>query len=357
MIESGYEGSGSYNNGSLDRVKVLEPMHRLHWGSILAGTLTGLVTYIVLGALGAAIGLGAAANLTDIRGLGGIGITGAIWLVISLGLASFLAGLVAARATTDMARGRFNGVITGIAMSAVLTLLTYSGLSSLATTTTNTAGSVISAASAVGAATTAGTVNATNNAGGLEGLANQLGLGDELQALQNGLSRTEIAQIIADGSPELNTTQVDAAAATIEGIVRNASRNLSSALSDPSNIGNVVSKQADAITQALQGDQFSSRLQRRGLSKAQADEVVTVVGNRVTEIRQQATQTAEAVQAQAAETAKAASSTASKAIWIWLLSIGLTLLATTFGGGFGATDRRLVVNSDVNDKTSTLKKV
>ncbi len=352
MMQSEFEGSNALN-----RTTVGEPLHRLHWGSILAGTLTGLVTYLALAALGAAIGLGAAANLTDIRGLGGIGITGVIWLVISLGVASFLGGLVAARATTDlnMARGRFNGVITGIAMSAILTLLTYSGLSSLATNAANTAGNVIGAATAVGTATTVGTANATSNAGGLEGLANQLGLGDELQALQNGLSRTEIAQIIGDASPELNTTQVDAAAATIEGIVRNASRNLGSALSDPSNLGGIVTKQADAITQALQGEQFSSRLQRRGLSKAQADEVVTVVGNRVTELRQQATQTAEAVQAQAAETAKAASATASRAIWIWLLSIGLTLAATTFGGGFGATDRRVVVTSDLNGNTTPVK--
>jgi hypothetical protein len=359
MIDSGLEGRNSLETRLSDRTKVVEPLHRLHWGSILAGSLTGLVTYIVLGALGIAIGLGAAANLTDIRGLGSIGITGAIWLVISLGIASFLAGLVAARATTDqnMARGRFNGVITGIAMSAVLTLITYSGLSSLATTATNTAGSVINAATTVGAVTTAGTVNATSNAGGLEGLANQLGLGDELQALQNGLNRNEIAQIIADASPELNTTQVDAAAATIESIVNNASRNLGSALSDPSNIGNVVTKQADAITQALQGQQFSSRLQRRGLSKAQADEVVTVVGNRVTELRQQATQTAEAVQAQAAETAKAASATASRAIWVWLFSIGVTLAGTTLGGGFGATDRRTVIKSESNDKAIPVKNV
>jgi hypothetical protein len=153
----------------------------------------------------------------------------------------------------------------------------------------------------------------------------------------------------------LTTAQVDAAAATIESIARNASRNLGNALSDPSNIGNVVTKQADAITQALQGDQFSSRLQRRGLSKAQADEVVTVVGNRVTEIRQQATQTAEAIQTQAAETAKVASSTASKAIWVWLLSIGLTLAAATYGGGLGSSDRRVAVKSDINDKSVPVK--
>jgi hypothetical protein len=355
MIGSEFEGRGSLENRPLERIVVTEPLHRLHWGSILAGTLTGLVTYLALAALGAAIGLGAAANLTDIRGLGDIGITGAVWLVISLGIASFLGGLVAARATTDLnvARGRFNGVITGIAMSAILSLITYSGLSSLASSATNTAGSVINAATAVGAATTVGAVNA----GGLAGIANQLGLSDEFQALQSGLNRTEIAQIIADASPQLNVTQVDAAAATIETIVRNASRNLGSALSEPSNIANIVTQQANAISQALQGDQFSARLQRRGLTKAQADEVVTVVGNRVTELRQQATQTAQAIQQQAAETAKAASNTASKAIWIWLLSIGLTLLATTFGGGFGATDRRFIVNPDSNGKPSTVNNV
>jgi hypothetical protein len=328
----------------------VEPLHRLHWGGILAGSLTGLVTYIALGALGVAIGFGAAANLSDIRGLSGIGIGGAIWLVISLGAASFLAGLVSARASTDlnMARGRFNGVMTGIVMCAVLTLVTLSGLSSLATNVANTTSNVVNAATTATAATTAGAVAAGNDAGGLEGIANRLGLGDELQALQNGLSRNEIAQIIADGSPELNTTQVDAAAATIESIVNNASRNLGAALSDPSNIGNIVTKQADAIGQALQGDQFSSRLQRRGLSKAQADEVVTVVSARVTELRQQAVQTAEAVQAQAAAAAKTAAAATASAIWVWLFAVGVTLAAATFGGGIGATDKSVVKATVVN---------
>jgi hypothetical protein len=359
-FQSTLEGRGHHGNESNDfgrnnalegrtinGTTFVEPLHRLHWGGILAGSLTGLVTYIALGALGVAIGFGAAANLSDIRGLSGIGIGGAIWLVISLGAASFLAGLVSARASTDlnMARGRFNGVMTGIVMCAVLTLVTLSGLSSLATNVANTASNVVNAATA---ATTAGAVAAGNDAGGLEGIANRLGLGDELQALQNGLSRNEIAQIIADGSPELNTTQVDAAAATIESIVNNASRNLGAALSDPSNIGNIVKKQADAIGQALQGDQFSSRLQRRGLSKAQADEVVTVVSARVTELRQQAVQTAEAVQAQAAAAAKTAAAATASAIWVWLFAVGVTLAAATFGGGIGATDKSVVKATVVN---------
>jgi hypothetical protein len=313
--------------------------NRLHWGGILAGTLTGLVTYITLGALGVALGFGAAANLADIRGLQGIGIAGAIWIVISLAVASFLGGLVAARAHTDlnMARGRFNGLLVGITMSAILTLITLGGLSSLATNVANTAGNVVNTAVTATTAGVAATGTAANNAGGLEGIANRLGLGDELQALQNGLNRNEIAQIIADASPELNQTQVNAAAATIESIVNNAGRNLGAALSDPSNLGNIVSKQADAISQALQGDQFASRLQRRGLSQAQANEVVRVVSARVTELRQQATQTAEAIQAQAAEAAKATAAAASRAIWIWLLAVGVTLALATFGGGVGAS--------------------
>ena len=336
------------NVGATDRpltgIALSEPLHRLHWGSILAGTLTGLVTYIALGALGVAIGFGAAANLADIRGLTGIGITGAIWLVISLAIASFLAGLVAARATTDlnMARGRFNGVITGIAMCAVLTLMTAGGLSSLATNVANTATGAVSTAVNATAAGVAGASNATNNAGGLGGLANRLGLGDQLQALQNGLSRDEISQIIADSSPQLNPTQVSAASATIESIINNASRNLTSSLSNPSDIGNVVTKQADAIGQALQGDQFSSRLQRRGLSKVQADEVVKVVSARVTDLRQQADATAKAVEDQAVTLSKQAADTAAKAIWLWLFTVGVTLAASTFGGGFGATDRSVV---------------
>jgi hypothetical protein len=336
--------SGMSTDRTLNGVTFTDPLHRLHWGGILAGTLTGLVTYIALGALGVAVGFGAAANLADIRGLAGIGIGGAIWLVISLAAASFLAGLVSARASTDlnMARGRFNGVITGIAMCAVLTIATAGGLSSLATNVANTASGAVSTAVTATTAGVAGATTAASNAGGLAGLANRLGLGDELQALQNGLNRDEISQIIAESSPQLNQTQVSAAAATIESIINNASRNLTSSLANPSELGNVVTKQADAIGQALQGDQFSSRLQRRGLSKAQADEVVRVVSARVTEIREQAQATAKAIEDQAVTLSKQAAGAAANAIWLWLFAVGVTLAASTFGGGFGATDRSVV---------------
>jgi hypothetical protein len=314
----------------------VQPLYRLHWGGIIAGSLTGLVTYITLGLLGVAIGFGVAANLTDLRGLGSIGIGGVIWLVLSLAISSFLGGLVAARASTDlnMSRGRFNGVVTGIVMSAVLTLITLNGLNNAA----NTAGNVVSTAVSATAAGATGIASGVNNAGGLEGLANQLGLSNELQALQNGLNRNEISQIIADSSPELSATQVDAAAATIESIANNAARNIGNNLSNVSNLGEVVNRQADAIAQALQGDQFASRLRNRGLTEAQAQEVVTVIGQRVTELRQQA----QALQNQAAETARAAAGTLANAIWIWLLAVGITLAASTFGGGMGASDRGLV---------------
>ncbi len=345
-----YNRNAAFEGRSINGTTFVEPLHRLHWGGILAGVLTGLVTYIALGALGVAIGLGSAANLSDIRGLTGIGIGGAIWLVISLAASSFLAGLVAARASTDLnlARGRFNGVITGIAICAILTLVTAGGLSNLATSVTNTAGSVVSTAANVASAGVAGAANATSNAGGIQGLANRLGLGDELQTLQNGLNRQEISQIIADASPELNQTQVDAAAVTIESIINNASRNLTANLGDLTNLGNVVSKQADAIGQALQGDQFASRLQRRGLSKAQAQEVVTVVSKRVTELRQQAQQTAKAIEDQGVAIAKQTAAATANAIWLWLFAVGVTLAASTFGGGMGATDKSVVKSTVVN---------
>ena len=318
---------------TLNGVTFTDSLHRLHWGGILAGTLTGLVTYIALGALGVAIGFGAAANLSDIRGLQGIGITGAIWLVLSL-----------AGTDLNMARGRFNGVMTGIAMCAVLTLATLGGISSLAMNVGNAAGSAVSTAVTATAGGLAATGAAANNAGGLEGLASRIGLGDELQALQNGLNRNEISQIIADASPELNQTQVGAAAATIESIINNASRNIGGNLTDVSNIGGIVTKQADAIGAALQGDQFSSRLQRRGLSKAQADEVVTVVSKRVTELRHG---TEDQVrrrrhEGQVHPIGEEPAAAAASAIWLWLAAVGVTLVAATFGGGYGATDKSMV---------------
>ena len=279
-----------------------------------------------------------------------------IWFAISWGVAAFVAGLSAARAAgyLSTAQGRFNGLLTGAVLFVVSSVFTVSLVSNVVNSVTGTARDIVgTAASAVGnVAGAAGGTVAQN--GGLEGTLRSLGLGDAYQSVTSGLDDGAINQLIADASPELNQTQVAAATGVVRGIVNNASRDLSGALANPGDLPGFVTKRVEAISSALSGADFTARLQRRGLSQAQAKQVSTVIGKRVTELRTQGEQAAKAAADSAAQIAKDAANTAGKAAWAWLFFAGLVMGLSAFGGGMGGNinPRELDVN---NEGTATIR--
>jgi hypothetical protein len=309
-------------------------MPRISWIGVIAGTVTSLVTQAALVVLGLAIGLVSVSSLSD---LGGVALTAGIWLAVSWAVAAFIGGLTAARSAGYLtpAQGRFNGLLTGMVTLLVSTLFTASLLASAVDRVTGTARDVAGAAvSAVGGVASA-TGGAVAQNGGLAGTLQSLGLGDAYQAVTTGLSDNELNQIIADASPELNQTQVAAATGVVRSIMNNTSRDLGQALQNPSQLPNFVSERVDAVAKALSGDQFVSRLQRRGLSQAQAQQVANVIQQRVTDLRTQGEQAAKAASDQAAQLARDTAATAGKAAWVWLLLAGLVLGLSSFGGGIG----------------------
>jgi hypothetical protein len=309
---------------------LVTPAQRLSWTGILAGVIVGIVTYAALLILGVAVGFIGLENAS----LSAIATGSVIWLGISLAFSSFLAGLTAARAAGNLtpARGRFNGLVVGMILMLLMSIFTLNLVSRGVSSLVGLAGSVANTtASAVGSAT--GTATDTN--GGLGGVLESLGIQNEYQALVNGFNEEELTQLIAQASPELNETQVSAAANVVTDELQSAGRNIGANLADVSNLGEVVTRQADAVETALTGETFVQNLTARGLSEPQAQEVANVINQRVTETRQQIQQTALAVEERAAELAQAAARTAARAAWVWLLMAGVTLLFTTLGGGFG----------------------
>jgi hypothetical protein len=331
-------------------------MQRISWSGILTGVVAGLIIQVALLVLGLAIGL---VSITNLENLGGMAITAGIWIGISWAAAAFVAGLTAARAAGYLtsAQGRFNGLVTGMVMLIVSTMFTAGLISSAVNSATGAVTRVASvAAGAVGGAAVA-TGGAVAENGGLAGTLQALGLGDAYQAVTSGLNDAELNQIIADASPELNQTQVAAATGVIRGIITNSSRDLGGALQNPSDLPNFISNRVDSISKALSGDQFVARLQRRGLSKAQAQEVSTVIGRRVTELRTQGEQAAQAASEQAQQVARDAASTAGKAAWVWLLLAGLVLGLASYGGGFGNDANRngRLVNNGLEESSKTYR--
>lgn len=287
-------------------------LSRISWTGVFAGLAVGLVTQIALSALGLAFGAGA----DSVRGLA---IGTVLWLAVSLAISSFLAGLTAARAAGYLtpAQGRFNGLVTGSLLALLTTLLLGNALTSGYRAASNAVGSLVNA----GAAATSAAAESGAATGAVQS--------DPVQAILGGLDEQEIGQIIAEGAPELNAEQGAAAARVVSGIIRRASNDLGDNLNDLTNLGQIATRRVEAISGALSGPEFVTRLQRQGLTQAQAQETAQAINTRVTELRQQAEQTA----ATAERLARQAATTAA---WGSLLALGLILGLATLGGGRGA---------------------
>ncbi len=309
---------------------LVTPARRLSWSGIAAGIVVGIVTYAALLILGVAIGF---IGIDD-TSLSSIAAGSIIWLGISLIFSSFLAGLTAARAAGNLtpARGRFNGLVVGMILMLLMTVFTVNLVSRAVSSLVNLTGSVVgTAANAVSSAAGA----ATDASGGLGGALETLGIQNEYQALVSGFNEEELTELIAQASPELNEAQVGAAVGVITDEVQAAGRNIGANLTNVTNIGEIVTRQADGVETALTGETFIQNLTAQGLSEQQAQEVTNVISQRVAETRQQIQQTATALEERTAELAQTAARTAARAAWIWLLMAGITLLFATLGGGFG----------------------
>ncbi|MDL2345260.1 hypothetical protein QOL99_14045 [Deinococcus sp. MIMF12] len=288
---------------------------RLSWRGVLAGVVLGLVTTLTVLALGLVI-----TALTGIT-LTGTGIQAAIWTAIAALAGAWAAGRTAVRASAPSTRNddgiaamtpedaSLTGLITGGLLVLLLTYTLFGAARSLLGLATNAVSSVVGAATS-----TAANTDAQAPAG--------------LQNFVDGITRDDVEELIASQSPSLNETQVDAASDVVTGIFRRTRYDLGQ--QDLANLPDFATARVNAIRNALTGEQFVTRLERQGLSTAQAEEVRTVVNNEVNRLEQQAQQVAETAE----ETARATARTTGLG---WLLAAGLTLLLSWLGARGAAT--------------------
>lgn len=106
----------------------------LSWASILAGLVTFIATSLMFSLIGAAIGLGVS-DLASNNPLEGVGMGLVIWtivaLIISLGLAGYVAGLTASRA--GFVHGFLTWALNLIAMFVLMTSVATSAFSAVGT--------------------------------------------------------------------------------------------------------------------------------------------------------------------------------------------------------------------------------
>lgn len=94
-----------------ERAGVAESTHRIRWGAVWAGVIVGLATYLVLLALGAALGLGPAAA----------GWWGGIMALVALFLGGYIAGLFTGEAdvATSVVQGALVWALTLLVLPIV----------------------------------------------------------------------------------------------------------------------------------------------------------------------------------------------------------------------------------------------
>jgi hypothetical protein len=116
--------------GGIVDAETPEVRNRVQWGPIIAGSIIGITTLLLLTVLGLAIGASAFEPGTD---LGDWGTAVAIWGAVSALIAFFAGGWVAAK--TAAVRGSFagamNGLMAGAAILLVMVWMTTVGLTNL----------------------------------------------------------------------------------------------------------------------------------------------------------------------------------------------------------------------------------
>ncbi|GGM08820.1 hypothetical protein [Deinococcus aerophilus] len=293
--------------------------HRLSWRGIIAGLVMGLVSTLTVIALGLII-----TALTGLT-LTGVGIAAAIWTGIAALVGAYLAGLTAVRASAPATRSddgiaamtNDDATLTGLITGGVLVLLTTMFAFNSASRVVGTASNLVGTAGNVVSAATGAAANAADNV--------QM---PNLQNFFNNITPNDVEALIAENTSDLSQEQISATADVVTGIVRRAQNDLGAV--DLANITDFAQARIDAIKQALTGPQFVTRLERQGLTNAQATEVQNELNQSVNRIETQANQAVENAEA-------AARGAASTAGWGWLLVAGLTLLASIFGARSAAT--------------------
>ncbi|CAB3759635.1 TIGR04086 family membrane protein [Paraburkholderia solisilvae] len=118
---------------------------RVSWGSVIAGVILSLITYLILSVLGTAIGMTALAPLSRPNPLQGFGFSSGAYLIVMTVIAVFVGSYFAGRCAPML------GWLHGLLAWAVMILMVLYGATSLLGSAVSVAGNVASAGAVAGA--------------------------------------------------------------------------------------------------------------------------------------------------------------------------------------------------------------
>lgn len=276
------------------RVHASGPIH-MSWSAIFAGAVTALGLWILLYALGLALGL-SSINPLDAGSAKSSGIFTGIWSLVSPLIALFVGGIVAGRGSGVSIRG--SGALHGM---VVWSLTTIVGLWLVGSAVSSLAGGLFSVGKTAVTATGATVAAGASQAGGVGQLAQKFGLDadDALRPVNERLAR--------EGKPAVTAAQLEA-----------------------------VTK--DVVNTSVQQGRLDRELlveslaQNTALSRADTEQIADRAEAQFTQFQDKMGQAAQSVQTGALKAADATG----KAFWGVFGALFLGLVSAILGGGLGA---------------------
>jgi len=277
------------------------PPVKVSWGSIIAGTVTALGLWVLLYALGLALGL-SSINPQDTGSAKSSGIFTGIWSLVSPLIALFVGGIVAGRGSG--AQTKSSGGLHGLVMWGLTTLV---GLWLLGNLVSALAGELFSVGKTAVQATGSAVAAGASQTGGLGQMAQSFGL-DANDALRPINERLQ-----AEGKPPVTANQLEAAT---QDVVRTAVQ------------------QGRLDRQIL----VSSIAEKTALSRADAEEVANRVESQFNAIQGKLGQAAQSVRTGALQ----AADVTGKAFWGVFGALFLGLVSAVLGGTVGVSKRQRI---------------
>jgi hypothetical protein len=277
------------------------PPVKVSWSSIFAGTVTALGLWVLLYALGLALGL-SNVNPQDAGSAKSSGIFTGIWSLVSPLIALFVGGIVAGRGSG--AQTKASGGIHGLVMWGLTTLL---GLWMLSSLVSSLAGGLFSVGKSAVQATGSAVAAGASQAGGVGQAAKSFGL-DADDAL-----RPVNERLRAEGKPQVTAAQLESAT-------------------------------RDAVQTSVREGRFdrqllvSSLAEKTALSRSDAEQVAGRIETQFTAFKGQAGDTAQQVQTGALKAADATG----KAFWGVFGALFLGLISAVLGSSLGVSKRQRI---------------
>lgn len=300
-----------------------DPSRRLSLRAVLAGALTGIVTYMALSFLGLGIGASTIDPLQEGNPFSGLGTPSAIWMIVSTILSLLAAGYIAGRVSGS--RTRSEGVIHGFLAWALTSLALFLLLTS---TIANVVG---------GTARTLG-----QGAGAVGRIAgeNAPQIADAVRENVPG------SQIVTDLQQELGNVVTDPqAAATLVG-----------QMDLPGVISRFNAEGGTALNVNDRNNIINLLVQQGGVSTEQATSTVDRLQQNLVEARGRAGELANRAEGQARETGDVVARNAARAGFGIFAAMLLGALSSSLGGFLGARSllRKLptTVNTAYDDRNT-----